>query len=136
MRTLRKLKRHAVCPAIGVSCENCGKKNHYARFCRSKPKKQPDNQKYPQNPSRYNKYQTDSRMETDKILTAEKNKRNTQHDANDMLAIKRVMTARAMLWVFPYFMHHVQTHHTSKQDQLPSKTCTIQINGVANIMDE
>jgi len=38
--------RNAPCPAQGKTCRKCGKMNHFARVCRSKPK--PNNQRPPQ----------------------------------------------------------------------------------------
>ena len=36
-------RTHTICPAIGVSCDKCGKKNHYARVSFGKAKQQPKN---------------------------------------------------------------------------------------------
>jgi len=35
-------QRHETCPAMGATCDNCGKLNHYARVCLGKPQQQND----------------------------------------------------------------------------------------------
>ena len=53
-------KKHTTCPAIGVSCDNCGKKNHYARVCFGKTKHNIDNRNQKQRLGS-NKYRSDSK---------------------------------------------------------------------------
>ena len=62
-----EIQRHAVCPTIVVSCDNCGKKEHYAQVYRSKSKEQADNrnQRYAQNHSRHSKYHKNPRNRQD-----------------------------------------------------------------------
>ena len=94
-------QRHAVCPTIVVSCDNCGKKKHYARVCCSKSKEQADNrnQRYAQNHSRYNKYHKNPRNRQDshgeeqqRQNTARRARHVGYQESDDMMSVYCVIS--------------------------------------------
>ena len=96
-----EIQRHAVCPTIVVSCDNCGKKEHYARVCRSKSKEQADNrnQRYAQNHSRYNKYHKNPRNRQDshgeeqqRQNTAQRTRHVGYQESDDMMSVSCVIS--------------------------------------------
>ena len=136
-------KQHTTCPAIGVSCDNCGKKNHYAGVCFGKSKHNFANRNPKHRPG-HNKYRSASQnirdkrdYHDDKRETSQT--RRTRHIGNNHSDDSSSDDE--------YFLNHLKTHPTSKDNADKWKTCTIQINGVSivaepdsgsdtNIMDE
>ena len=115
------------CPAFGATCTACGKRNHYANVCRSKPQEkkgyrpQEDKIRYPKDP-RTRRDQRGGRN------FRRPNKRDSIDTSGDEC-----------------FIHHLKIHKATSQGI--QKTCTIFINGIettvepdtgadTNIMDE
>lgn len=132
------------CPAIGISCDNCGKKNHYARVCFGKVKQQTENRNQKQRQggsrnrteSRNNRDRRDYRSDDKREISQARRTRHVGHQSSDDSSSDDEC-----------FMNHLKTHHTSKDSDNQWKTCTIQINGVnievepdsgsdTNVMDE
>ncbi|CAB4036427.1 Hypothetical predicted protein [Paramuricea clavata] len=137
-------KKHTTCPAIGVSCDTFGKKNHYARVCFGKTKHNIDNRNQIQRLGS-NRYRSDSKNIRDKRDYRGDDKREMSQtrrtrDVGDNCSDDSSSDDER-------FMNHFKTHHTSQDNADKWKTCTIQINGInivaepdsgsdTNIMDE
>jgi hypothetical protein len=90
-------KKHTTCPAIsGVSCDNCGKKNHYARVCFGKTKHNIDNRNQKQRLGMVviNIVQIRRTFEINEIIAVMTSARRAKPDAQDTLAKTVVRTAQ------------------------------------------
>ena len=124
-------KQHTTCPAFGdVSCDNCGKKNHYARVCFGKSKHNFANRNPKHRPG-HNRYRSASQnirdkrdYHDDKRETSQT--RRTRHTGN---------THSDDSSSDEYFLNHLKTHHTSKDNADKWKTCTIQINEISIVVE-
>ena len=132
------------CPAFGATCTACGKRNHYANVCRSKPQEkkgyrpQQDKPRYPKDP-RTRRDQRGGRN------FRRPNKRNGKvHQVSGHEEIDRKSDSSDTSGD-ECFIHHLKIHKATSQGI--QKTCTIFINGIettvepdtgadTNIMDE
>ena len=132
------------CPAFGATCTACGKRNHYADVCRSKPQEkkgyrpQQDKPRYPKDP----RTRRDRRGGRN---FRRPNKRNGKvHQVSGHEEIDRKSDSSDTSGD-ECFIHHLKIHKATSQGI--QKTCTIFINGIettvepdtgadTNIMDE
>ena len=116
-------KTHVACLAIGASCNKCGKKNHFARVCRSKAKTTTPNRDQRQHRTRYNK---DNNAKTNRQTLNDDSESYNPTRRTRYVAHQETDDSSGD----DNFLHHLKTHHTSHSKHQTSKMCTIQINGV------
>ena len=120
------------CLAFGATCTACGKRNHYANVCRSKPQEkkgyrpQQDKTRYPKDPQ--------TRLDQRGGRNSRRpNKRNGKvHQVSGHEEIDRKSNSSDTSGD-ECFIHHLKIHKSTSQGI--QKTCTIFINGIETTVE-
>ena len=140
-------RRHETCPAMGATCDYCGKLNHYASVCIAKSKaerfqgnrnqRRRNNSNHEATPPRnFTLQRHDKRVASKPQPKQTSRTKHVQNQHSDDSSSSDD----------DFYLRHLKTHHTSHQNK-HRKTCTIYINDVemqaepdtgydANIVDE
>ena len=150
----RRHQRNETCPAMGATCDHCGKLNHFARVCLGKPKDHRPHQHQRGQRSRTNVNPTRStatKNSDHRNMKRDTNqhRKRTRHIGNTVSSDTNSTSSEdndSTSSDDEFYMEHLRTRHTSK-DSNNEKTCRVQINGIdidaepdtgsdTNIMDE
>ena len=151
-------RKHETCPAMGATCDYCGKPNHYASVCiaKSKAERPRENRNYQGRSHRITRPRnTPQRQEKRDAQQFPNGKRGHQgahqpkpsHQSRTRF-VQEMRNDDSSSEDDAFYLQHLNIHHTSRDNRTSKeKTCHIQINGIdveaepdsgsdANIMDE
>ena len=140
--------RHETCPAIGVTCDHCGKPNHYAKMCLGKSQKPAGrgqgNRDYRSRSNGRSGKREDSKKPKHRIHDARDDRkganksgsrptRRTKHieyqgQRSDYISTNESDDSSTNSDDECY-VEHLKTHHTSQNKISKEKTYTVKING-------
>ncbi len=135
-------RAHKQCPAIGCLCNACGKRNHYAKVCRSKPMERSSRRSFEGRDKRETKQLPfGERRPRDREVAKYKNVKHVTNSRDRSSSTESSTSSDNDL------VNHLKIYKTSKESKKSASPCVVYINGHktlvepdtgadSNIMDE